>query len=137
MLDAAEKTFDVKEQDRLLGKLHEVIVDDGVVRGIRGHGADGVAVTELAQVVIGADGRSSRVARAVRPQEYLNKPVLQQGFYTYFRDLPVSGFEIYIRDRWFERDERSRHPHDIQLWAAERQGRLDDLVLGLRHHGTC
>jgi ABC-type transport system substrate-binding protein len=28
IIDAAEKTFDVKEQDRLLGKLHEVIVDD-------------------------------------------------------------------------------------------------------------
>ena len=75
----------------------EVIVEDGVVRGIRGHGPDGVAVTELAPVVIGADGRSSRVARAVQPEEYLTKPVLQQGFYTYFRDLPVNGFEIYIR----------------------------------------
>ena len=49
------------------------------------------------RVVIGADGRSSRVARAVQPEEYLAKPVLQQGFYTYFRDLPVDGFEIYIR----------------------------------------
>jgi len=27
-IEAAEKTFDVKEQDRLLGKLHEIIVDD-------------------------------------------------------------------------------------------------------------
>ena len=26
-IEAAEKTFDVKEQDRLLGKLHEIIVD--------------------------------------------------------------------------------------------------------------
>jgi ABC-type transport system substrate-binding protein len=28
IIDAAEKSFDPKEQDRLLGKLHEVIVDD-------------------------------------------------------------------------------------------------------------
>lgn len=75
----------------------EVLVEDGVVRGIRGHGHDGVAVTEFAPVVVGADGRSSRLARAVQPEEYLNKPILQQGFYTYFRDLPVDGFEIYIR----------------------------------------
>jgi len=75
----------------------EVLVEDGVVRGVRGRGADGVEVTEHARVVVGADGRSSRVARAVQPEEYLAKPVLQHSFYTYFRDLPISGFEVYIR----------------------------------------
>jgi 2-polyprenyl-6-methoxyphenol hydroxylase-like FAD-dependent oxidoreductase len=75
----------------------EVVVEDGVVRGIRGHGPDGVEVTERARVVIGADGRTSRVARAVEPEEYATKPILQQGFYTYFRDLPTDGFEVYIR----------------------------------------
>jgi 2-polyprenyl-6-methoxyphenol hydroxylase-like FAD-dependent oxidoreductase len=77
--------------------VEEIVVEDGVVRGVRGHGPDGVAVTELASVVIGADGRSSRVARTVHPEEYLTKAVLQQGFYTYFQDLPVKGFEVFIR----------------------------------------
>jgi 2-polyprenyl-6-methoxyphenol hydroxylase-like FAD-dependent oxidoreductase len=33
---------------------------------------------------------------------YSTKPPLQQGYYTYFADLPVSGFEIFVRpDRAF------------------------------------
>jgi 2-polyprenyl-6-methoxyphenol hydroxylase-like FAD-dependent oxidoreductase len=75
----------------------EVLVEDGVVCGIRGRDASGTTVIERAPVVIGADGRGSRVARAVKPEEYETKPILQQGFYTYFRDLPVDGFEVYIR----------------------------------------
>ena len=75
----------------------EIIVEDGQVKGIRGHGRDGVTVTERARVVIGADGANSRVATTVRPQQYNDKPILQAGFYSYFSDLPVSGFEITVR----------------------------------------
>ena len=75
----------------------EVIVDDGRVLGIRGRDRDGRAVTERARVVIGADGASSRVAQAVGPERYHEKPILQAGFYSYFADLPVDGFEIFIR----------------------------------------
>ena len=51
----------------------EVVIEDGRVVGIRGHGKDGRTVTEHARVVIGADGRHSvrrqgRPARAV-PRE--------------------------------------------------------------------
>jgi 2-polyprenyl-6-methoxyphenol hydroxylase-like FAD-dependent oxidoreductase len=75
----------------------EVVVDDGKVVGIRGRDRDGRSVTERARVVIGADGSSSRVAAAVGPEQYHDKPILQAGFYTYFSDLPVNGFEITIR----------------------------------------
>jgi 2-polyprenyl-6-methoxyphenol hydroxylase-like FAD-dependent oxidoreductase len=54
-------------------------------------------VTERARVIIGADGVGSRVAAAVAPARYHEKPILQAGFYTYFTDLPVDGFEITIR----------------------------------------
>jgi 2-polyprenyl-6-methoxyphenol hydroxylase-like FAD-dependent oxidoreductase len=47
--------------------------------------------------VIGADGRGSSVARAVRARSYQEKPRLQWPYYTYFSDLPVDGFETYIR----------------------------------------
>src|SRR5947209_7203274 len=57
--------------------VHELLVDDGVVTGIRGSGPDGLEVTERARVVVGADGRNSRVARAVSPAEYLDKPRAQ------------------------------------------------------------
>ena len=57
---------------------------------------------ERARVVIGADGRNSRVAKAVQPHQYHDKPMLQWSYYTYWSDLPVDGFEIVIRpDRGF------------------------------------
>ena len=75
----------------------EILVDDGQVVGIRGRDRDGRSVSERARVVIGADGANSRVAEAVSPEQYDEKPVLQAGFYTYFSDLPVGGMETTIR----------------------------------------
>ena len=77
--------------------VEEVVIEDGVVIGIRGHGDDGQSVVERARVVIGADGHSSRVAQAVEPEEYNEKPMLQWSYYTYWSGLPVNGFEIFIR----------------------------------------
>jgi 2-polyprenyl-6-methoxyphenol hydroxylase-like FAD-dependent oxidoreductase len=48
-------------------------------------------------VVIGADGRNSHIAKAVQPEQYHEKPMLQWSFYTYWSGLPVDGFEIVIR----------------------------------------
>jgi 2-polyprenyl-6-methoxyphenol hydroxylase-like FAD-dependent oxidoreductase len=75
----------------------ELVVEAGTVVGIRGRGADGRSVVERARVVIGADGRSSRVAKAVGAGEYHEKPRLQWSYYSYWRDLPVDGFEIFVR----------------------------------------
>ena len=66
--------------------------------GIRGHGKGGETVTERAKVVIGADGRHSLVAEAVRPEQYNEKPPLLASYYTYWSGLPMDGrFETYIR----------------------------------------
>lgn len=75
----------------------ELVVEDGTVVGIRGRGADGTSVVERARVVIGADGRSSRVAKAVGAGEYHEKPRLQWSYYSYWSGLPVNGFEIFVR----------------------------------------
>ena len=75
----------------------EVVVEDGAVTGIRGRGQDGKPVVERARVVIGADGRNSHVAKAVNPEQYNEKPMLQWSYYTYFSGLPVDGFETFIR----------------------------------------
>jgi flavin-dependent dehydrogenase len=75
----------------------EVVVEDGAVVGVRGHGEDGKQVTERARVVVGADGRNSHVAKAVDIEQYHIKPKLQWSYYTYWRDLPVDGFEIFVR----------------------------------------
>ena len=71
----------------------EVVVEDGAVVGIRGHGDGGTSVVERARVVIGADGRNSHVAKAVQPEQYNEKPMLQWSYYTYWSGLPVDGFE--------------------------------------------
>ncbi|MGE5830486.1 MAG: NAD(P)/FAD-dependent oxidoreductase [Micromonosporaceae bacterium] len=75
----------------------EVLIEDGTVVGIRGRDGDGVSTVEKGRVVIGADGRNSRVARAVGAKTYHDKPPLQVGYYSYWRDLTVDGFEIYLR----------------------------------------
>jgi 2-polyprenyl-6-methoxyphenol hydroxylase-like FAD-dependent oxidoreductase len=70
---------------------------EGTVRGIRSDDR-----VDTARIVIGADGRNSHVAKAVRPEEYQTKPRLQYAYYTYFSDLPTGGFETFIRpDRGF------------------------------------
>lgn len=81
----------------------EVLVEDGRVTGIRGHGKGGRTVTERARVVVGADGLHSLVARAVRPEQYHEKPQLLCGYYAYWSGLPMDGrFETYDRpDRGF------------------------------------
>ncbi|MEP6662014.1 MAG: NAD(P)/FAD-dependent oxidoreductase [Acidimicrobiales bacterium] len=75
----------------------DIVFEDGAVVGIRGHGKDGKPVLERARVVIGADGRNSHVAKAVKPEQYNEKPMLQWSYYTYWSGLPVDGFETYIR----------------------------------------
>jgi flavin-dependent dehydrogenase len=94
LVDAADRAgVEVRE----LFTVEEVVVEDGVVVGIRGHGKDGATVLERARVVIGADGRNSHVAKAVGPEQYNEKPKLQWSYYTYWSDLPVNGFEIFVR----------------------------------------
>ncbi|MGH2881855.1 MAG: NAD(P)/FAD-dependent oxidoreductase [Solirubrobacteraceae bacterium] len=81
----------------------DVIFEDGRVTGVRGHSKHGPAVTEHARVVVGADGRRSLVAQAVRPHQYHDKPRISCGYYAYYSGLPMDGrFEAYIRpDRAF------------------------------------
>lgn len=83
--------------------VEEIVFDDGRVTGIRGHDRGGATVTKRARVVIGADGRHSMVAKAVRAEQYHEKPQLQASYYAYWSGLPMNvRFEVYIRpDRAF------------------------------------
>jgi 2-polyprenyl-6-methoxyphenol hydroxylase-like FAD-dependent oxidoreductase len=99
LVDAADRAG-VEIRERFT--VDEIVVADGVVTGIRGRDRHGSAVVERARVVIGADGTNSRVARAVRPEEYHTKPGLQWATYTYWADLPIDAFRTFIRpDRGF------------------------------------
>ena len=78
--------------------VEEVLAENGRVVGIKGHSKDGVAVAEHAGVVVGADGRNSIVAEAMKPEKYHERPPLLAPYYMYFSDLPMHGrFETYIR----------------------------------------
>lgn len=77
--------------------VHDLVVEDGVVVGIRGSDREGREVVERARVVVGADGRNSRVARGVGAEEYATTPRLVYGYYTYWQDLPIDGFTAVIR----------------------------------------
>ena len=70
----------------------EVVVEDGRVTGVRSG-----TVTERARLVVGADGRNSRVARAVHAIEYDEVPRLAALYYAYWSGLPTHGFETYVR----------------------------------------
>ena len=76
------------------------MLEDGRVVGIKGRSKSGEAITERAKVVIGADGRYSMVAQAVRAEQYNERPPLLAAYYTYWSNLPMNGrFETYIRAR--------------------------------------
>jgi 2-polyprenyl-6-methoxyphenol hydroxylase-like FAD-dependent oxidoreductase len=78
--------------------VEEIVWDGDRVAGVRGRDRRGRSLAEYARVVVGADGRHSRVAAAVRPEQYNEKPPLMAAYYSYWSDLPMSGrFETYVR----------------------------------------
>ena len=77
--------------------VEEILVEDGTVKGIRGHSKDGPTVTEHAGVVIGADGKHSLVAKTVRPEQYNERPSRLVMYYAYWSDLPMNAFDTTIR----------------------------------------
>ena len=78
--------------------LDDLIVEDGVVAGIRGHNRDGQQVEERAQIVVGADGKNSRVAEKADAAQYNVFPSATCGYYSYWSDFEGPGTEIYIQD---------------------------------------
>lgn len=79
--------------------VEEIVIEDGKVTGIRGHDRSGVTVTERARIVIGADGRHSRLAKAVHAEQYNEKPEIEASYYSYWSGLPMNGHtEMYLRE---------------------------------------
>ncbi len=74
-----------------------LVVEDGVVTGVRGRGREGTSVVERASIVIGADGRHSRVAGWAGAEAYDEHPTLEAGYYAYWSGLPTTGFEVFVR----------------------------------------
>lgn len=78
--------------------VEEILIENDRVVGIRGRSEGSSVVMERAHIVTGADGLHSRVAQAVKPEEYNTKPKLLAIYYAYWSGLPMQGrFETYIR----------------------------------------
>jgi flavin-dependent dehydrogenase len=77
--------------------VEEILFEDGEAVGIRGHTKGGAAVTERARMVVGADGKHSLVAKAVKPPQYNELPTLEASYYAYWSGLPTDAFEAHIR----------------------------------------
>jgi 2-polyprenyl-6-methoxyphenol hydroxylase-like FAD-dependent oxidoreductase len=78
--------------------VEELVMENGAVVGIKGHAKGGGNAIERAKLVVGADGRHSVVAAALKPEQYHERPPLLAAYYTYWRDLPMDGrFDTYIR----------------------------------------
>jgi flavin-dependent dehydrogenase len=77
--------------------VNDVLTDGERVTGIRGRGRGGTAATEQAGIVIGADGKRSRIARLVEAPGYLEYPSLTCWYMSYWSDLPCEALELHWR----------------------------------------
>jgi 2-polyprenyl-6-methoxyphenol hydroxylase-like FAD-dependent oxidoreductase len=78
-------------------RVEELVWSEGRVTGIRGSDRGGARAAETARLVVGADGKRSFVAGAVRAARYRERPVLSFACYTYWSGVPVNGGELYQR----------------------------------------
>ena len=69
----------------------EILMDHGRVTGILGHSKNSAPVAEHAQIVVGADGLHSIVAKAVSAEQYNERAPLQAGYCSYWSGLPMDG----------------------------------------------
>lgn len=77
-------------------RVKELVWSEGRVAGIRGSDRGG-ASAEAARLVVGADGKHSFVAGAVRAARYRERPARSFACYTYWSGVPVTGGELYQR----------------------------------------
>ena len=75
----------------------DFMVDGDRITGIRGRTSGGGPFAESAAVVVGADGRRSRLARFVAAPEYESAPTAACWYFSYWSGAPAVGVEIYFR----------------------------------------
>ena len=78
-------------------RVEEILMNDNQVTGIRCRTKGGSAVTEKARIVIGADGRNSILAKAVKAEKYDSRPPLTCWYYTYWSGIDEEGLMQYLR----------------------------------------
>jgi len=80
--------------------VEQYLSDGAGITGIHGRAfGGGTGISERARITIGADGRSSALARAVSATVYGQVPALTCWYFSYWSDVALDGLEIYYRDR--------------------------------------
>jgi flavin-dependent dehydrogenase len=77
--------------------VEEFLFEGGRMVGIRGRGPNGSQVEERATITVGADGRHSRLARAVGATMYRQEPPLLCYYFSYWSGVQSEDFELYAR----------------------------------------
>jgi flavin-dependent dehydrogenase len=76
----------------------EYVFDNDRLVGIRGRGPNGTEVEERATITVGADGRNSRLARAVHAPVYNELPTILGYYFSYWSNVQAETFELYARN---------------------------------------
>ena len=79
--------------------VRDLVWESGAVSGVVGHGGDGHSVYERAHIVVGADGRSSIVARVVQAEAYGERPATNCCYYAFWRGIAGPGPEVFLCER--------------------------------------
>ena len=97
LLDAArEAGAEVREGFTV----EDFTTDGNRITGIRGRERGrGPVVTEHASVTVGADGRHSRLARAVQAPKYEETPPLTCWYFSYWSGVPQEGLQVIVRGK--------------------------------------
>ena len=74
--------------------VEELTFEDGRVNGIRALSG----TRERARIVVGADGRNSRIAKQVEAPMYDDVPTLTCWYFTYWSEVEGDALELYLRD---------------------------------------
>ncbi len=94
LVEAARKAGAEVREDYLV---EDIEFSEGRVVGVAGRPRHGTRIVESAPLVIGADGKHSLVARAVKAQAYREHPPATFACYTYWSGVPLSGGALYHR----------------------------------------
>lgn len=80
-------------------RVDTLLRDGDRVTGVQGQTRDGEGCSVTAEMVVGADGKHSLLARTVGAPTYHERPAQSAACYTYWQGLQASGGEVYGRDR--------------------------------------
>ena len=119
-------------------RVHALVWEDGRVSGVELQTAGGERRTVRARIVVGADGKYSRMAEWVAAERYEERPAMRPIYYAYYRGVtpqPEPALEVFYQDGrigFLLPMEPGRdclvlelQPQEFPAFRADPEGRLD------------